>query len=111
MYETRRRTPDASVVRQLADALEVSVPQLDEPLTPIPEKFETPAPGQLTLSVSQFEARVLLAMRMNVEVRDFLHAYVTGPAEQRARLQRTWDLIQSFQPPVDSSPDDEPAMN
>jgi len=132
MYETERRTPDDSMVQQLATALEVPVTQLgdsQQPLqSPCPaDKAPTgqptdrdlsptldpghkvrdvatayPEPGLVTLAVSQFEARVLLAMRMNGQVRDFLHTYVTATAEQRQRMERTWELIESFQPRADT---------
>lgn len=56
-----------------------------------------PVNTELTLQVSPEEARILLAMRMSPAISNFLLSYVTATEEERERLERTWQVIRSFQ--------------
>ncbi|QQE81421.1 helix-turn-helix transcriptional regulator [Alicyclobacillus sp. SO9] len=115
MYETDRRTPDASSIAKLAAALGVSAEALSEPqvsiaASPVETTAEQPShtvernaepnllpDGTTQLTLTLDEARVILFLRMTPEAMHFIQTYITSGNQRRSQLEKAWRLINEFQ--------------
>lgn len=119
MYETNRRHPDAQALAKLAEVFGVSTADLltsssaNQPQPkpqPQPKTSATAPPasdhagpitataGSTTFQLSREEARVILFLRMNPRARAFFESYMLSDDNRRAQLERTWKIINDFQP-------------
>lgn len=119
-YETGRRQPDGNLLATLANALGTQLETLQETRQETLQKsgqhagsadveasaaVATPSivtaraaeiTGEVDLRVSADEAQILLAMRMNPQIREFVLGYTRATESERQQLERTLTLIKSF---------------
>jgi len=71
-------------------------------LTPVQQDVRVvespPAAKTTTLALSREEARIILFLRMNPATFPFIESYMASPQVRRNQLEKTWKVIESFQP-------------
>jgi transcriptional regulator with XRE-family HTH domain len=99
---TKHTAPDVNVnaFQQVAAAAEV--PQEARPSATdegAPNRGATVSPSnRTTFSLTREEARFILFMRMNPDCWPFLESYMYSDRAKRVQLEKTWRLLQAFQP-------------